>query len=372
MSRYDVIIIGGGIAGISLAFELSTQLEVCVLERELTMTQHATGSAAAIVNETMYPAPIRELTSASRIFFENLSKNVEKNLLTPRPLLAFADQEHAAFLKQRAQDVAGLIPDSQLLLPHECVEVCPILRPDAAAIGLLEPRAMQMDVTGLHSAFRDGLVSKGGRIKTHSYVTSLQRHNGLWMALSADGTVVQAPIVANAAGAWADTVAELGGADAQGLRSYRRTQFLATSQSDSNHANSPTLIDAGGRFYLRPVGLDFLCSPMDESELKPADKINPDGAAIDRSLRDIDAATGLGRLKVTNAWAGVRTFTPSRLPVVGYSPKTPGFFWFAGLGDYGLQVSPALARIGSALLREVDIPGDLRRLSIDVKEFAPV
>jgi D-arginine dehydrogenase len=104
------------------------------------------------------------------------------------------------------------------------------------------------------------------------------------------------------------------------------------------------------KVYFEPDGGGLLMSPMDEFPMEPCDA-RPD---------DLTIAEGMERLRVLapdivpqalkSKWAGLRTFTPDRAPVVGEDPTRPGFFWLAGQGGTGIETSPALGRIAAELL----------------------
>lgn len=370
MLVHDVLIVGGGIAGAALAYELSYSLNVVLLERASTPGRHATGSAAGIVTETLNDPLVRSLTSASRRFFDDLPGGFDRRILAPRPLLSIGTQAQREQIETYWRQARKDVPDVQLLLPHECEAVCPVLRPGQVSLGLLEPRAIQIDVLGLHTGFLHGTLARGGRMRTNARVTGMERHRDAWLVLCADGTVTAAKTVVLAAGAWADEVADLAGAEPAGLRSFARTQFVVSSPPGSSR-DLPLVVDIAGRFYFRSSGTDLLCSPMDETELSPRQVPNADRDEIQRALRDLAATTTLDASMISTAWAGLRTFAPDRRPVVGFDPAVEGLFWFAGLGDYGLQVAPALARAGSALLRGTGVPTDLRERGIAVESLAP-
>lgn len=371
MHSYDVIVIGSGIAGSALAAELVRSVDVCLVERETAPGRAATGSAGAILNETLYQPVVSRLTTASRPFFEAPPPGFPANLGTPRPLLAIARDVDLPRIERYLASAADRVPDAQILLGHECEAVCPALRPGAVAAGLLEPRAIQLDVTVLHTGFIRAFLEQGGELRTSAKVTAIEQIDSRWTVLLADGTVVTAPQVVNAAGAWADEIAALAGVAPVGLVSLARTQFMATL-SEGAHSYLPVVVDAGERFYFRAYANSLLASPMDEVIIGPESALpTPDREDIARAVAEIRATTTLQVADVTSAWSGPRTFAPDRRPVVGPDPGAEGFFWFAGLGDFGLQVAPALARAGAALLRDAGFPTDLLDFGIDPGVLSP-
>jgi D-arginine dehydrogenase len=181
---------------------------------------------------------------------------------------------------------------------------------------------------------------------------------------------VVAPVVVDAAGAWADVVAGLFGARPCGLRPLRRTIVIARPGSGAPvAAGSPLVADVHDGFYFRPDGPHLLLSPADETPSEPCDA-RPDEADVALALERVNEATTLGLRSVVTAWAGLRTFAPDRVPVVGYDPEVPGFFWLAGQGGYGIQIAPALARLAAALLAD-EAPDPALALDLDPAAVSP-
>ena len=366
----DVIVIGGGIAGVSIAYELSHRVRVTVLEMEATLAYHTTGRSAATFLETYGGQQIRALTTGSRAFFEQPPAVFESALVSPRPLLQIARKGRGHRIERMHASVLTLVPDVELLDGAQCREVFPLLKPDAAERGVYEPRAMALDVTALHQGYVRGARLNGTAIRRNAAVTSLARGAESWSVTTADGVLHRAPVVVDAAGAWADLVATAAGVDPVGLAPLRRTIFMVASPLGDASSGLPNCSEVDQAFYVNPEGAQFLCSPADETPC-PASDAKPDEGQIARAIESINAVTDLGVRSVTSAWAGLRTFAPDRNFVIGEDPQAPGFFWLAGQGGYGIQTAPATARLAAALALGDPAPADLVARGLDVTRLAP-
>ena len=351
MQRFDVIVIGGGMAGASIGAELARDRRVVLLEMEPTLAYHTTGRSAAMFLESYGGPTIRALTTGSRAHLE------EHGVLTPLPMLHIGRAGRAAAIEALYDEVRLLVPDVELLEPDEAVTRQPLLRPGTFERALLEPGAMEIDVHALHQHFVHEFRAQGGRIVSSAPVDRATRANRLWMVEAAGGQW-QAPVVVDAAGAWGDAVARMFGAAPVGLRALRRSAFMVDAPPD---ARAPMIADLDDAFYVKPDAGRLLCSPADETEQEPGDA-KPDELEIARAIEVINEVTTLAVRHVRSAWAGLRTFVPDRSPVVGFDPEAPGFFWYAAQGGYGIQTAPALARTGAALLRGEVVAGDCRAM----------
>jgi D-arginine dehydrogenase len=254
-----------------------------------------------------------------------------------------------------------------VLAPAQAAALQPLLRPDAVDAALLEPGAMEIDVHALHQDFVGRLRSRGGETAVGARVVSARRERGVWVLATADGRVLRAPAVVDAAGAWADELARTFGAAPVGLRALRRTAFIVDAPPD---VRAPMIADVDDAFYVKPDAGRMLCSPADETLQEPGDA-RPDTLEIARAIDVINEVTTLGVRHVRASWAGLRNFVADRSPVVGPDPSVDGFFWFAAQGGYGIQIAPALARTGAALLRGEPLPPDTTELGLTAADLSP-
>lgn len=366
----DVIVIGGGIAGLSVAYELSGSVRVSLLEMESTLAYHTTGRSAATFLETYGGQQVRALTTGGRNFLERPPDCFDGVLMTPRPLLQFAANGRGHVVERMHAAVTSLVSNAELLTGEQCREVFPLLRPDAAERGIYEPRAMALDVAAIGQGYARGARANGAAIHRAAKVSTLSRRSELWTVETGDGGRHRAPVVVNAAGAWADAVAIAAGVGGVGLTPLRRTVFMVPAPAGLATAGLPNCSEVEQSFYVNPEGTQFLCSPADETPCPPSDA-KPDEVEIARAIESINAATTLGVRSIGASWAGLRTFAPDRSFVIGADPLADGFFWLAGQGGYGIQTAPSAARFAAALILGRDVPGDLLAGGLDPAQLAP-
>lgn len=370
MKSYDVLVVGGGMAGVSIGYEMAADRSVGLLEMESTLAFHTTGRSAATFLESYGGPQIRALTTASRAFLENPPEMFESKPLSPLPLLFVAPEGRGEVLRQLQAEVSVLVPDVRLVDPEEALELNPALSPGYVELGMLEPGAMEIDVHAVHQGYLRGLRQRKGEVHPSARVVSARREDGIWRISDAQGGEFQAPVVVNAAGAWVDQVATVAGAKPVGIMPLRRTIFMLAAPEGLDTSRLPLTGDIDSTYYIKPEGPQFLCSPADETPQDPCDA-RPDEMEIARALDAVNAATTLNARHVRSSWAGLRNFTPDRIPVVGFDPQAEGFFWFAGQGGYGIQTAPAMARTGAALIHGNDVPQDIRARGLAAADLAP-
>ena len=369
MPGSDFLVIGAGIAGASAAAELAAHGTVVLVEAEDQPGYHSTGRSAAIFTETYGPPAIRALTSASRDFLSTPPDGFcASRLLSPRGILLIGREDQAGSL-DHAETVAHEAKDGRRLSREEALEMAPILRPDYVAGAVSEPAAMEIDVHALHGGFLRLARSRGAEIVTGGQVRTLERRGGHWLAETAAGPLEAATIV-NAAGAWADAVGALAGAETIGLVPKRRTAVVFEPARPVDAADRPMVIDVDETFYVKPESGHFLASPADATPMPPCD-VQPDELDIATALDRVERATILSAKRLVNRWAGLRSFVADGLPVVGWDKRADGFFWLAGQGGYGIQTAPAMARLAAALATDGSPPDDLASRGITVATLSP-
>lgn len=366
---FDVMIIGAGIAGASAAASLPAGLSVVVLEQEARPGFHATGRSAALFSETYGPAPVRALTRASRAFFFAPPADFGSHLLvTPRGALFVATQAQLPALQALA-DKPGIAGATEWLDAEAARRLSPLLAEGYAAAGLHEAGSRDIDVHALHTGYLRRVKAAAGRVITGAGVTALSRDGDGWRAETGQG-VFRAPIVVNAAGAWADQVAVMAGVAPKGVRPFRRTALIVAAPDMAGLAASPMVIDVNEQFYWKPDAGRLLVSLAEETPMEPCDA-QPDELDIAIAVDRVQTATTLEVRRVERSWAGLRSFTPDRTPVVGFDPQADGFFWLAGQGGYGIQSAPAAGRLAAALLFGEPVPEDLAGHGVVAADFSP-
>ena len=336
MSRYDVAIVGAGMAGASLAAALAGEARVLLLEAEESPGYHSTGRSAAFWSETYGGPLIQPLTTASAAGLAPY--------LGPRGCLHIADAGGEGALAALAEEFEGSPVVLQPLGRDDLDARLTGLRPGWDR-GLEEPTCADIDVAALHAFC---LREAKAELIVNARLLGAERGGGRWTIATTAGAY-EADMLVNAAGAWADPVALLAGEAPLGIQPYRRTMVQLRVDPPASAA-MPLIVDAAGGFYFKPeAGGRIWLSPHDETSSEPCDCAPEEldvAIAIDRFEKAVDWRVEA----VERKWAGLRSFAPDRLPVYGSSASGRGFFWCAGQGGFGIQTAPAAAALAAALL----------------------
>ncbi|MCS7475717.1 NAD(P)/FAD-dependent oxidoreductase [Umezawaea endophytica] len=361
MARQRILIIGGGMAGVSLGSELAVDHDVVLLEAESSLAVHSTGRSAALFLADYGPPPVRELTRRSEPEFARLSALPDvPPLLTPRGgLFTTWDEPSAAALTAAVASSPSMVA----VTADRVRELCPVLRTDELAGCAFDADVRDIDVAALHGHYAGTLRRRGGRITTGARVVAADRVGAGWEVRTADGRTWHADALVNAAGAWGDQVAELCAGVGHRLSPRRRTVAIARSRVPIP-AQWPVVADFAEAWYFKPESGALLLSPGDETEVPPGD-VESDPLDVALVLERVNAATTLDLRSVRTSWAGLRTFAPDRAPVVGPHPEEPTLFSFVGQGGYGIQMAPALAGVGARLFRTGTLDDAVLAAAID-------
>jgi len=352
----DVLIIGGGMAGASAAYWLAPERRVSILEAEPHCGMHMMGRSAALFIEGYGNAAIRAFTRASRAFFTAPPDGFcEGRLLSARGCLVIGSPDRQVTLRSQFAEVGSesAVP-MEWLDPDQVRAAIPLLRPDYPTSGYIDHGAMDMDVDALHQGFLRGARRAGAQIQTNARVEQIDRKDGVWTVTTAAGAF-SAPVLVNAAGAWADHIATLAGAVPLGLVPKRRTALLVEPPPGADIAAWPAVTDVDEQYYFKPSSGMLLLSPADETPSDPCDA-QPDEMDIAIAVDRVQRAVAIPVRHISRSWAGLRSFFRDKTPAVGWDAKAEGFFWLAGQGGYGIQTAPALGQTAAALLTDRDVP----------------
>lgn len=364
---FDFLVVGGGIVGVAVSSELAQYGSVLLIERESSLSYHTTGRSAAISMESYGNALIRQLTCASRKFFENPpSELTDTALSSPRGALIVGDCDHLDKLSARYQTVVKQVPSTQWLDRKAVAEMAPFLGEQWIA-GIHETSAFDLDVHAIHEAFLRGLRQRGGLIRTESEIINARRDGSAWLVKLMNGNTMQIGSIINASGAWADIVAERCGATRLGVQALLRTVVVIDPECDVSQCPYIGTIDE--QIFIKPDVGRLMVSPCDETPSEPCDAL-PDEMGIAIAMDRLGNATRLRPKRVLNRWAGLRIFVPDRSPLIGADPAQESFIWCAALGGYGIQTAPAMARFCAALVTCQSIPSDLD--GIRTEDTAPL
>ena len=366
----DFLVIGGGIAGACAAYFLADHGSVVLIEMEDMPGYHATGRSAALFSEYYGNRCVRALTAASRSFFDAPPDGFgDYPLLSPRGVVTLGPVGEEARFEAALTDGRETVSGVEEIDLGEVQRFCPIVRDGWYSRAMIKPGAMDIDVHALHQGFLRGLKAKGGRVVTGASARSLVQRDGTWHVQS-DAGEFSAPIVINAAGAWADDVAALADVQCLNLIPKRRTAIIVEPPAGLAVATWPMVADITERFYFKPEAGQILVSPADATPVPPCDA-QPDEFDVATAAARFEEATTLAVRRISHRWAGLRTFAQDDTPVVGEAGDASGFFWLAGLGGYGIQIAPALGRIIAALATSAEWPTDLAQRGLMPAMLSP-
>lgn len=371
MTQADFIIIGGGIAGASTGYWLSRHGRVIVLERESHPAYHSTGRSAALYTAAYGTAQVRALTLASRDFFDQPPEGFcEHPLLTPRGEMTVDFNGDPVELNNQYLSAKATVPEMQLLSADQACARLPILRREKVHGALYDPSASDIDTDALHQGYLRGIRRHQGQVYTDHEVLGVQRdEQGLWQ-VQTSGQTFSAPLLINAAGAWADQIGAMAGARRLGLQPKRRAAFIFAGPEGVDIHQWPMLVSLDESFYMKPDAGMFLGSPANADPVEPHD-VQPEELDIALGIYQIEEATTLSIRRPTRTWAGLRSFVSDGDLLAGFDPQVPGLFWVAGQGGYGIQTSPAMGQASAALVRGQPLPEQLTRFGLTPAMLSP-
>ncbi|WP_224814181.1 FAD-binding oxidoreductase [Hasllibacter sp. MH4015] len=345
---HDFLVIGGGISGASAAYELAAAASVLVLEAESSPGYHSTGRSAALFTRNYGGPVVRKINAASAPFFASPPDGFcETPLLTPRGALTVADAESLDHLpailalSEPGEDVIEITPEAAL-------DLAPYLRPDRIAGAVFEANVADIDVAGLHQGYLKGIRQRGGTIVTAAAALGLVHNAGVWEVRTREQTF-RARTIVNAAGAWADEIGTLAGAQGIGLVPMRRTGIIIDAPDGLDLAASPAVDFVASGAYIKPDAGKLMASPGDATPTIAQD-VRPEELDIAQLAHWIETETLIPVRRISHSWAGLRSFVADEAPVVGFDSRVPDFFWLAAQGGYGIMMAPALARLAAGIL----------------------
>jgi len=367
---YDFIIIGGGMAGVSVADALGSSAKVALLEVEPELGYHSTARSAALFAPAYGSTAFRVLTRASEAFLvAPAAPGFPGSVLSPRGALLIARADQTASLYAEIQGVRASGVSIEALTGSQARERVSALRDGYVAAAAFEPGVRDIDVEGLFRGFIARARALGVQLHRGARWQSPRWHDGVWR-LQLEASEIRGRVIINAAGAWADEVARQFGAAPLGLAVLRRSAAIIDAPPGTDVATWPAIFDAEDQFYLKPDAGRLLISPADEEPVAPGDAYAED-VAIAVAVERIQAALDLDVRRVHRSWAGLRTFAPDRDPVIGYDGSVPGFFWCAGQGGYGIQTAFAFSRAAAALARGESLPRALTDEGLTAAGLSP-
>lgn len=366
MQQADIIIVGAGIAGVSLAAQLPPSLKVVVLEMEERPAYHTTGRSAAMYEPNYGPPPMLALTRASYDFFVNPPPGfADGPLFTERYTFILESEGQAQHTKRLLSNGDALREIDEA----EALRLTRILRPGFGKRFFLDVKTGDLDVDLLHGGYMRQLRAQGGHIVTNAEVTELEHRAGQWHVTTKQEAYA-APVVVNAAGAWGDVIATRAGLKPIGIVPKRRSIGIIPAPPIERPMDLPMITDVGDTWYTKPQSGKLIVSSADATPVDPHDAY-ADDMAIAEGIDRLMTATTVEVERLEGSWGGLRTFAADGVPVVGFDPEASGFFWLVGQGGYGIQSAPALGRTAAAMVTGTTLPADVLAAGLDPATIAP-
>ena len=344
--RESVVIVGGGIAGLSLALQAASDFDTTVLETEFQPGYHSTGRSAAVLHIPFENDVVHRLTLESIEFFQSPARGFN-GIADSMSALRVGRNTSEPTIEQFFETWIDRCPWLVRLSQNQLLAECPILSSDFTS-GVFDSRSLHLDVHHLLTCTRQAFKEQGGRVETNFRVVSIERVHGSWRLTSDNGSTVNADIIVNAAGAWVDEIAKLAGVEPLGVQAKRRTGIRCKPEVFSSSWPMCYLITDD--LYFKPEGQSLMLSPCDETPSEPCDA-QPERIDIAQAIARLEENTTLHDVVPEECWAGLRVFVPDQCPVVGYDCNHPGFFWYGAFGGFGVQTAPACSKLGARLLR---------------------
>lgn len=352
-NKFDVIVVGAGIAGATVAAHLAETKRVLILEMEDRPGFHTTGRSAATFEPNYGPPPILAFTRASNAFFAIPPQGfADGPLLVPRPSLFFESEGQEIFTEKLLASGSGL----EELSEAEALKHFPVLRKGYAKRTFLDPHTGDLDVDLLHRGYLKIFKLRGGQLLTNAAAETIEHVGKNWRITTPRG-IFESEILVNAAGAWGDVVAAKAAVKPVGLQPRRRSIGVIPVEGIPGAADFPLVTDVGETWYAKPQSGKMMVSSADATPVDPHDAY-ADDLAIAEGIERLMTATTIEVSRLDHSWGGLRTFASDGSPVVGYDPHTEGFFWLVGQGGYGIQSAPALSRTAAALVLREKLPQD--------------
>lgn len=364
----DFLIIGSGVAGLSAGARLARHGKVVLLEAEDAIGYHSSGRSVTFSHYGIGGAAVRALTAYSRAFFQHPPDGFD-NVAHVRPALFIANEAMVPALDELERITRSLTDAVERLDEDEAALYCPALRwaPDAVVAAFVHREGLKLDPHALLQGYSHAIRGSGGEIVTGARVVGIGPR---WRVRTEAGDTYEAPILVNAAGAWADRIAALAGVRPLGLTPLRRTIIVFDPPAPMDVRDWPFVKTAVDYMYMLPDSGRLLASPVDENPDDPCDA-QPDELDMAVAAHRVAEFTTLEVRRITHKWAGLRTFAADRVPVAGFAPDAEGYFWLAGQGGYGLQTAPAMAEIAEALATGADWPAHIGAAGVTPDQIMP-
>lgn len=371
MRKVDFLIVGAGIAGAGMAYRLAGHGDILVCDMEAQADYHTTGRSAAFYAETYGGEKVQSLTTCSKDFLRSPPLGFsDAPLMNNLGAVYLYDESRAQRAQDRFEATRKTLPHVQMWDGDALADKLPQLASGRFIGGVYDSECGSLDVAALHQGYLRAAKKTGADVLLGAGFESAGYDGRVWTA-QMRGHTVEARYIINCAGAWGDHVAERCGLPTIGLAPMRRT--LVTIPNPDGlpfDKKSPVIFDFDEAFYFKPEGAGYLVSPADEIPSPPSD-CQPEMEDVAVAVDHFERATGSSVKTIEAKWAGLRTFAPDRLPVIGFGQASDGFFWSVGQGGYGIQTSPAWSRLAASMILGHGMPDDIKAHGTDLSWYSP-
>jgi D-arginine dehydrogenase len=366
--RVDTLVVGGGIAGASVAYFLAERQRVLLIERETGFGYHSTGRSAAEWTAAHCSGVKRALVLFGESFFVSPPEGFATvPLLRRRGNLLFSPPGGEAESEAFFAEVSPRTPRLHAITVGEALKIVPFLRPEVLARCYYEPDNAEIEVDALHQGYLRGIRHRGSVTRGDTEFTAAERVADVWRVRLGTETI-ETPTIVNAAGAWADLVAGRAGVRPLPIEPRRRTALTFDPGFDVRHV--PPVDELASGFYFKASGNALMVCAGDATPSVPCDA-QPDDLDVAIAVDYFERYTTLEIRKLTARWAGLRNFVRDEQPVAGFAADAPGFFWLTGQGGAGIMTSPGLGQVAAALLQDRALPAAATEFGITPDALSP-
>lgn len=322
-----------------------------VLEAEESIGYHSSGRSATMLHYALGNPLVRSLTLASRSFFDQPPDGfTDVPLGRTMPVLVHAREDEMAALDDLDSAIAPFASLDRIG-EEQMLALCPVLKVGrgGAVAGIVDRNGLRLDPHALLQGYSRVLRRNGGTLAMSARAAAISRSDNGWQVQSERGGRFSAPVLVNAAGSWADKVAQMAGVAPMRIEPKRRTIITFDGPDGTDLSSWPFAKTVGDELYFAPESGRLFASPMDEVPSEPCD-CQPGDLEVALAAHRVEERTTLHVRRIVHKWAGLRTFSPDRKPVAGFAADADGFFWLAGQGGFGLQTSPTMAAVAASLI----------------------
>jgi D-arginine dehydrogenase len=280
-----------------------------------------------------------------------------------------AQAERKKLLESAFREVLETSPQTRILHADDAAAMVPFLRPGYTAAAFYDPANWDMEVDSLLQGYLRQARHDGAEIRTNTPVTAISRDGSRFRLTTPTGEI-HAQVIVNAAGAWADGLAQMAGLAPLGIIPHRRTAITVDVPAKYNLAVTPGVAEVAEDYYFKPESGRLMVSPADATPSDPCDA-QPEDLDVAYAAHFLEQSTILPVRTIAHKWAGLRSFAPDKRQVVGFDPRDPAFFWLAGQGGSGILTSPALSAWAAGVFLHGRPPQDLMALGLAADYFSP-